>query len=260
MSSEPVFDLTLIQLSADLKKAATDLPQIQRPGVSRKDLRKILAAAAALAPTVTYPLAPSVRVTAGTGQFIVNLKEGRLQLVSWTSKLSPQVNPSVDEIVATICGEEFEPGADLPDAPTATAAAPTSNRTRRMLMGAVLVLAIVGLNTFTFLQSRKPPKTFLPEYRMVEPEPADRFRARIAGLYQTGTRVGDRQLQIGREGGIVWIKLGPSGATAQRLELTSQVVATSGGEALLTNRQALITVRDPLTVVYFGDNYTRVTK
>jgi hypothetical protein len=260
MSSEPLFDLTLTQLSADLKKAAADLPQIQRPGVSRKDLRKILTAAAALAPTVTYPLTPSIRVTAGTGQFIVNLREGRLQLVSWTAKLSPQVNPGVDQILASICGEEFEPGADLPESPTATASIPTSSRTRRMLMGAGLVLVIVGLNAFTFLQARKPPKTFLPEYRVVEPEPADRFRTRIAGLYQTGTRVGDRQIQIGREGGISWIKLGANGAHADRKEMTSQVVNANGSEALLTNRQALITLRDPLTIVYFGDVYTKVTK
>lgn len=260
MSSEPVFDLTLTQLSADLKKAAADLPQIQRPGVSRKDLRKLLAAAAALAPTVTYPLAPSIRVTAGAGQFIVNLKEGRLQLVSWTVKLSPMANPSVDEILAAICGEEFEPGADLPDAPSSASSAPGSSRTKRVLIGVGLGAMIVGLNTFTFLQDRKPPKTFLPEYRMVEPEPSDRFRARIAGTYQTGTKAGDRQLQIGREGGITWIKLGRSGGPADRQEMTSQVVTTAGGEALLTNRQALITVRDPLTLVYFGDNYTKVTK
>jgi len=258
MSDGHLFDLTLAQLSADARKAGADLPPIQRPGASKKDLRKLLAAAAVLAPTVTYPLAPSIRVATSGGQFIVNVKDGRLQLISWSTKLPPTANPSVDEIVALISGEEIEHGADLPDAPAAKEAPNSSRQRKRILIGALLVVAIVGLNAITFVQARRPPGNFLPNYSLVAPEPAERFLARTAGNYETGSRSGDRRLQITRDGRITWIKFGAGKAAAEQREMTAQVVTTSGSEALLTSQQAIISVKDPLTLVYFGDPYTRV--
>jgi hypothetical protein len=260
MSSQsvPVYDLTLTQLSADGKTAGLELPTIQRPGASAKDLRKLLKAAATLAPTVVYPVVPSIRVAGPNGQSVVNLKEGRLQYVSWGAAQVSEVNPSVDQIVAAITGEELEPDTGFDDTPAAAAGPGGSKRMQRMLLGALLVVAIVGLNTFSIWEAKRPPGNFLPDYRLLSPEPAERLLGSVAGAYETGGQPGDRRLVIAKDGNVQWIKFGPARAAAERRDLTVKPVAVSGGEGLLTSRNALIRIKDPVTVVMFGDTYTRV--
>jgi hypothetical protein len=50
------------------------------------------------------------------------------------------------------------------------------------------------------------------------------------------------------------------GGTARPDELAAGHADRRSLQSLLTNRQALITPRDPLTIVYFGDVNTKVNK
>lgn len=254
----PTYTLTLTQLSADGKKAGPELPTLQRPGISGRELHQLLKAAARLAPQVVYPTAPSIRVEAAAGKFIINLRDGRLQLVSWNAAPAHGANPSVDQIFAIVSGEEAEADPDQAPAGDSIPHAGSQRRGRRVWLGAGLVLAIVALNSFTFWQDRRPPRNFLPEFRLLAPETADRLLAKVAGNYETGGRPGDRRLQIRANGTVQWIKFGAGRTTAELRDLTVQPVATGETEGLLTSRQAIIQIKDPLTVVYFGDTYTRV--
>jgi hypothetical protein len=250
------FDVTLIQLSADGKAAGAGLPTVERPGLTAKELRKLLSAVAKVAPQVAYPAAPSLRVQGPTGQSIINLKDGRLQFVSWSSRLAPGANPTADDIYRAITGEEVE---GIPAATPVSRGHPgTSSRLKRGLLIAACLAVIIGLNTFTLTRDREPMGSLLPEFRVLPPEPAERLLATAAGTYETGTRPGDRRLEISRSGQVQWIKYGTDRSPVERREMTVQAVTSGGKEALLTSRKAIVHIKDPMTVTYFGDAYTRL--
>ena len=256
-SAAPIFDVTLSQLSPDGKKAGIDYTTTERLGLSSKELRGLLNAAAAVAPEVVYPLTPEVRITAPSGKFVVQLREGRLNFISWASTKSRGGNPTVDQIVAIVGGEVAE--ADLRIEETPVAATPEASTGRRkILLGVMLGLVVVGLNVFTFTSARRPPGNFLPPLKVMDSGPAERLLASLAGNYETGTSIGDRRLQISKNGTVIWIKFGANRTTAEEKTFTTQAVDASGTNGLLTNRKGLIKVKDPTTVTLFGDVYTRV--
>ena len=253
------YDVTLHQLSPDASATGLDYAATPRAGLSAKALRGLLKNAAALAPSVTYPLTPELRVTAPTGAYVIQLKEGRLHFVSWASQQSRGGAPTPDQIFGFITGELVEGDAGLPETAAPQRAA-TGSRTKRRLAIAALIVVFVTVNTFTIFHAKRPPGNFLPPYQLLEPATAERLLGRVAGDYETGSHPGDRRLEIARDGTVQWIKFGPARAATERKTFTVRGVEVAGAPALLTSRPSLITIKDPLTLVLFGDTYVRVTK
>ncbi len=255
MSDHPVYSLVLKQLAPDAARAGAEYAELRRGAVGARELRVLLAALARLAPTVEYPLRPEVRIADGERQFIVQVKEGRLHLAGWTVPAG-FADSSADGIWRAITGEADD-GATEPE----TAAAERRGAPRRRpVLVAVLAAAILAANGTTAWWLAQPPPTLLPAYRLLEEDPARRLLERMAGEYETGNAEGDRRLRIRRDGTLVWAKLGPAGADVEETALTAKAAETAAGGALLTDAGALIEVRDPLTVVYFGDVYRRTQR
>jgi hypothetical protein len=163
-------------------------------------------------------------------------------------------------MVAAITGVELEIDTGFDNPPARGPRSPGRPRWWRVALGAALVAAIVGLNTFNFYLAKRPPGNFLPEYRLLAPEPADRLLTEMAGAYETGGEPGDRRLQIGRNGGVQWIQFGPGRAVATQRDFAVQPVTTADSQGLLTDRQTLIQIKDSQTLIYFGDRFARVTQ
>lgn len=260
MPTIPLYDLTLSQLAPDAKKAGLEYGTIERPGTSEKALRALLKDAAALAPKVAYPLSPEIRIAAPTGRFVVQLKEGRLQFVSWASAKSRGGTPTVEQIIGIVVGEIAEGDTGLETAPAVTPRTATSAARKRVMLAVLLVLVVIGANGYTFWNAKRPPGNFLPPYHLMEAEPASRLLANVAGDYETGRDPGDRRLQIARDGGIVWIKFGANRTAKQQKAFTARPAESAGAPALLTSTASMIKIKDPTAVVYFGDTYVRVMK
>jgi hypothetical protein len=253
------FTVGLKHLAADGRKAGVEFGETERTGVNSRDLRQILRAAEALAPGVNYPLVPEIRISAPTGRSVVQLKDGRLNFISWSSATSRGGNPTADQIIAIISGEEIED-----DSHSAGQAAPStggrSSKIGRWALGTLFGIIIIGANSYSFWSYKKPPSNLLPEYRLLDPEPGKRLVENLAGSYETGASPGDRRLEIASDGKIVWIKFGPDRSTAEKREMTSQAATTGGFDALFTSRKSIIKVRDRASLVLFGDTYVRVAK
>jgi hypothetical protein len=251
------FTVGLKHLAPDGRKAGVEFNETERTGVEARELRQLLRAAEALAPSVSYPLVPEIRISAPTGRSVVQLKDGRLNFISWSSATSRGGNPTADQIVAIISGEEVED-----DAHPAGSAAPTtggrSNKANRWLIGGLCGIIIIGANAYTVFNYRKPPGNLLPEYRLLDAEPGKRLLESLAGSYETGSAVGDRRLEITTDGKIVWIKFGTDRTIAEKREYTAQAASTGGFDALFTSRKSIIKVRDRASLVLFGDTYVRV--
>lgn len=259
---EPVvYEVDLVQLTPDATNAGVELPPHHLDHVTEDSLRKLLTAAAVLAPQVTYPLAPEIRITAPTGKFLAPLKEGRLRFVSWAAAAkSLGHEPTVDQMLSIIRG-------DVPDEDAGSTYYASSRGGGSRLTGGKRIAAIVGLllvvlavNAFTVTQAKKPPGNFLPAYHVMETAPGDRVLASVAGNYETGAAPGDRQLQIGANGSVVWIKFGPGRSVREQKTFTLRPVEVNGAPALLTSKQGLIKIKDPATLILFGDTYVRILK
>jgi len=252
---EPLYLVALKHLATDVKKAGADLPDAQLNYVSAKQLRTLLEAAAALAPQVAFPVEPELRITGATGKFVVQLKAGTLHFVSWSSSTKAGGKLTPAEIVAAITGQDT--GAGARGGRQAAAAEPRG--LRQMLTIGVLVAAIVAVNSFTVWFATRPPRTLLPKYTLMQPGPAARLLTDVAGTYETGSAPGDRQLEIQKDGGLRRVKFGPERTVLQKQVFSAKPAEVAGKPALVTNRKSLITIKDPLTVVLYGDSYQRVT-
>jgi hypothetical protein len=253
----PLFMVTLRHLSPDGKKAGVELPSAQLNYLSPKQLRTLLNSVAELAPTVAYPAEPEMRVEGPAGKFVVQVKAGRLNLVSWSSAQKGGAL-STAEIFAAITGEEgVEPSVRHDRKAVAQKeASPVKQKIVMFLLSA----AIVGVNTFTVWFITQPPRTLLPKYRLMAPEPAERLLGEVAGVYETGTAPGDRRLEIKKSGDVSRIKYGADRSVKDQQSFTVLAAEVASKPALVTSKKSLISIKDPLSVVLYGDTYTRVPK
>lgn len=259
-ASETYYTVSLRQLAPDATDAGVSYAEAERKDVSAKELRALLRSAAALAPRVAYPLAPELRITTAAGRFVVQLKDGRLHFISWSSAKSRGGNPTADQIFAIITGQEVEDDNRGSAAAASSGDVVKASSTWRWGVGSILVVVILVANFYSVWNYRKPPGDLLPPLRLLDGEPAKRLLENVAGSYETGDTAGDRRLEINRDGRVVWIKFGPNRAPAERKELTAQGAETSGQPALLTSKKGLIKVKDRTSLSLFGDLYQRVAR
>lgn len=255
---ELLFSVTLKHLSPDVKKAGAELPEAQLYHVSVKQIRGLLDSAATLAPGVAYPVEPELRITGTTGKFIVQLKAGELHFVSWSSSKRSGGKITPAQIVAAITGEE----ADEDDVPVVSARQSSRGGGGRSAKQGVsigmLVIAIIAVNSFTVWFMMQPPKTLLPKFTLMQSGPAERLMNDVAGFYETGAGSGDRRLEIRKDGSVQRIKFGMSRSAAQTQTFTALAAEVGGKPALVTSKKSLITIKDPLSIVLYGDTYQRV--
>ena len=256
MSADPRFTVKLHHLAADAKQARADLPDVELADVSPKQLRRLLDALAALAPQVQYPVAPSVRIDGPHGQFLVQAQEGKVRVTSWSAQAGAE-NLTPERILAMILGAE----ADTAEPPGAATGRGWSAWPRGGKI-ALLACAIVGSNATTAWMLTRPapvPTSLLPEHRFMEGERAKRVLAEFAGNYATGAAPGDRRLTIHPDGALQWTTLGANGAAAEQTTLQARAAESRGHSVLVADNLGLIEMKDPITLVYFGDPYRRTT-
>ncbi len=251
---EPLYSVALRHLASNAKTAGAELPAVQLHHLSIRQVRALVESAAALAPAVPIGLEPELRITGATGKFIVQLKAGQLNVVSWASHQqgSGLLNPA--QIVALITGTatEDDDGGSAP-VPRVLGFLPSMN------VG-MLVAATIAVNVFTVWFVTRPPRTNVPKFTLMQAGPAERVLTDAAGVYETGGGPGDRRLEIKPDGALKRIKFGPNRVAAQQQNYTVKAAEASGRPALVmvTKGQSLITIKDSLSVVLYGDTYQRV--
>lgn len=254
MSDASIFAVTLHHLAPDVARAAKDLPDVELSDVTPDKLRKLLEALSALAPKVEYPAAPEMRIAAAEGRFLVQVKEGKVRFTSWSLRTGgSDLTPA--QILAAITGEPLDERAG-----TGAAGGSGGKRISRVAKVALLAAVILGSNSVTaWMMMRPPPELLLPPYRLLDPEPAQRLFERVAGTYETGTTEGDRRLTIARDGVVHWGKFGTDGTLIEDTLFTAKAAESKGQPALFTTGHALIEIKDPVTVVFYGDTFRRKT-
>lgn len=251
---EPLYSVAFRHLSSDARKLGPDLPDTQLHYLSLKQIRALLESAAALAPTVLPPADPEMRITGETGKFVIQLRAGTLNFVSWSTSRMAGGRLTPAQIVATIAGESTA----VDDAPSAPA------RGMREFLPAMnlclMAVAIMAVNAFTVWFILQPPRKLTQKFSLMPAAPAERLLTEVAGVYETGGGVGDRRLEIKPDGAVQRIKFGANRAVAQKQTYTVKAAEAAGKPALVleTKNQSLITINDAVSVVLYGDTYRRV--
>jgi hypothetical protein len=179
-----------------------------------------------------------------------------VKVISWSTQgVGTDMTP--DRIFAMIVG--MEEGEAIEPVPTGwlTGLTMLGRRTKIWLLAAV----IIGSNAITaWMLTRgpaRPPLQLLPAYRTIAPEQAQRVIAEFAGNYETGRAAGDRRLQIAPDGTLHWALLGNDLKPGAVETLTATAAESKGRPVLVASNFGMIELKDPITLVYFGDTYRR---
>jgi hypothetical protein len=256
ISEKVQFSVTLHHLAHRARQAGAGYPDVEISGIHAPDLREILEGLATLAPTVEYPAAPELRIASPHGQFLVQVCDGRIRFSSWALR-DGAAELTTDQILAAIGGVEVGAGSTTTLAAQAVLTALAPVRRSKWIGVGLLAAAIVATNSLTAWLLTRPGPDLLPEYHLVHGPPATRLLADVAGDFETGGGSGDRALSIAQDGSIRWVLFGQDRMITEDTLLTAQPARSGGKPALLTSERALIEIRDPVTIVYYGDTYRR---
>ena len=251
MTDGTTFNVALHQLSPDAKRAGKDFPDVELAQVNVKKIRELIRALAKAAAQDLGGAVPELRVHAPHGRFIVQIRDGRLHINSWDIKVGGS-DQSPDQIFGLIAGVEATLGGEA-----SGLAGPITPRSRRLVLGLIIV-GIIASNVFTaWYAMREPPNPFLPDFTLLEPEQADRLFVELVGEYQTGTTEGDRALVVAADHRVRWMKFGPKGSIAETVDVKVQAVRARGARALLADDRALIDVPAPASLLFYNETYRR---
>jgi hypothetical protein len=258
MSAAAQFNVTLCHLTRDLTRAGKDCAEVRLPAITPVELRRLLEQLARLAPTVSFPAEPELRINGPQGQFLVQVRNGHVRMVSWSAQQGG-TDLAPDRILAIILGLEQ---GEVESGQVYSGGGPSS-RNRAMKI-TLLIAALLGTNGFTAWMltrpSPRPPAQVLAEYRAVLSDRAERMFAEFAGIYETGQAEGDRRLVLKTDGSAQWIQFGPNQSVAEETALTTQAAESRGRSVLVANNFGMIEMKDPLTLLYFNDPYRRITR
>lgn len=251
------FSVTLHHLAPDGQRAGSQFPDLDLEKVAPEKLRMLLEALARVAPGCEFPTVPELRIAGPHGRFLVQAKNGQVRVTSWSTKAGA-ADLTPERIYALVMGGE----AGAEDAPPAGEIKIISfGGLSRPWALAILVLAILATNGVTaWLLTRPPtplPDNLLPKHQLVSPEQGKRVFSDFAGVYETGSDNGDRSLTIMNDGRLKWIRFGPKRTEVEIHDLTAQAAESGGRPVLVASNFGMVEMRDPITLVYFGDTYRR---
>ena len=249
-----LFTVTLHHLSTDAKRAGVEYPDGELSQVTEKRLRELIAALAVAGSRDHKPASPELRIAAPHGRFVIQVSVGRLRFNSWTIRVGG-ANLTTEQILAIVTGTD-DPAEAARVADSFMSGGKQATNWRKIALIAVLILGTNATTAWMLLRP-PPPNPFVPEYKLLSAEPAERVLTDVAGEYLTGLGEGTRGLRIMRDGRLQWMKFGPKGVIAEESDLTARAAQSKGHPALYTSTDAVIDILDGSTLMFYGDIYRR---
>ena len=249
-----LFTVTLHHLSTDAKRAGVEYPDGELSQVTEKRLRELIAALAAVGSKDHRPASPELRIAAQHGRFVIQVSEGRLRFNSWTIRVGG-ANLTTEQILAIVTGTD-DPAEAARVAESFMQGGKQKTNWQKVALIAALTLGTNATTAWMLLRP-PPPNPFVPEYKLLLAEPAERVLTDVAGEYVTGAGEGQRGVRFMRDGRLQWMKFGPKGAITEESNLTVKAAQSKGHPALFTSTEAVIDILDASTLVLYGDTYRR---
>jgi len=267
--STTLFGVTLHHLAPGARTAGVGYPDEQMPAVTTEQLADLLQAFSHVAARTTIydPSAPEIRIKTDREILVVRIRYRRLCMVGREISLRGEEHSIARILAAAGGGEEpeitFVPvrpsERPLPTASTARAhyAPGGVSEWIKIALLSVLIVGCLGSGVWLLI---KPPEGLAPNFEYMPGADSTALLARAAGEYRTGTQAGDRRLIIAADGTLRFAKYGAAQTIAEESVRTIRGAIQNGQPGLATSDPYLIVVRDPETVILYGQSYKRVTQ
>ncbi len=254
-----MFNVTLVNLSADASAADTAHDRSDLGELPAAQVQALLEQFARLDAVSNADAEPQINLSVRSGKFIVRTGRGKLFLYNARDSAQPYAELTAAEIVSQLLGEAGA-AAEGDVADPADPAAQPAGRPRPANRGIAVAILAAGLavNGYTAYSAfntqtvnTRPAVTLVTD----PAEAANRLRE-IAGTYATGSRPGDRVIEIRADGTALFSAFGAKGARSYGSEPFK--LGRHGGKFALALRDAgLIEIQNLDTVVYYRDIYRR---
>ncbi len=250
----PKFNLTTINLTADLRTARADLGACDFGERDDAQLFAMLEIFRQIDPVQNHAAEPQIVIEAPTGKFLVRTGQGKLYLYNARDTTEPYVELNSSAILREIS----LPHADSDEAAAAEDAAAAKRTPHRGIAISILIAGLL-LNGYTLYSvfyiddvNEKPAVKLVTDDKELTT-----LQAAVAGHYATGSEPGDRAIDIGADGRVRFLKRIATGERADGDD-TYRVGRHDSQLCLSTRDSGVIDVQNAETVVYYRDTYRRV--
>lgn len=258
-----MYDVTLINLTADARSAAVDANRVDFRALPAERLRELLQNFAALDAIENASADPEVRVQTHGRSFLVHSARGKLILQDVLNRDVATQSMTAEEAMSEIDGSAAVARAMraqtavpwvVPAEEIVTSPAPRQ-RARRIALVAVATLLLAALVALRL--DRGEGRAF-PGFTPLAENEAAAIRATLAGVYLTGTEPGDHGISIFDTGEVRLFQF-RAGDTPGLVYADAKLGRRGEAVCIATDQPGgLITVPNQTSLVYCGETYNRV--
>lgn len=262
------YSVTLHHLAPGATAAGLDYPDEQIAAATPAQLAELLQTLSEVAARLTIyePSNPEVRIKTDREVFIVRTRYRQLCFVGREAFLRGEQHtiPYIISAVTGVAAELVKPVEPVRSferpataSPTAVESAAPAKPWLKIAVLLALIVACFGSGIWMLL---RPARGVAPKFTLMGSAESSTLLSRLAGEYRTGTAEGDRRLIIGNDGTLRLAKYGPAQAIAEEIIRTSRGALQDGKPALATSDPYVMLVREPDSVVLYGQTYKRVAQ
>lgn len=250
----PKFNITTVNLTADLRTARADLGACDFGERDDAQLFAMLEIFRQINPVENHDAEPQIIIDAPAGKFLVRTGQGKLFLYNARDTTEPYVELDSSAIV-----RELTRGHAAGE--TSAAAAEVAAATRTPHKGIAISILVAGLllNGYTLYSvfyiddvNAKPPITLVTDEKQLTA-----LQNSAAGRYATGNDPGDRIIDIAADGHVRFFKRTDNGKRPDGDD-TYRIGRHDSQLCLTTRDSGVIDVQNIDTIVYYRDTYRRL--
>jgi hypothetical protein len=247
-----MYRVTTTCLGPDARRISVGSDNVDRGDLSAAELSVLLDAFAEIDPVDNEEHDPHIVVSGRNAKLIVRTSRGRLQVYDVRDHAAPGIEMTVPKIIERLdrvveTPSPFKGGAADQPAPTAPH--------RGIAFAMLLVgLALNGYILYSVFYVESVNKK--PEVKLITD--ADEIKARqasVVGVYATGSKTGDRVIEVEASGQVRFYEIGLKGPINDSKDTYS--LGRHDGVICLSTAESGVVDLAGDTLVYFRDVYTR---
>jgi hypothetical protein len=245
-----MYRVTTSRLSPDARRVNPTSEDLDRGELSPTDLTVLLDAFVEIDPAENEEQDPHVTVAGRAAKLIIRTSRGRLQVYDVRDHAAPAVEMTVAGILARL--DKVESSAPFPGDPEL----PAPTAPHRGIAFAMLALGLI-LNGY-ILYSVFYVESVNKKVEVKLLTDADEVRAKesaLAGAYATGSKVGDRVIEVDAAGQVRFYEIGAKGPINDSRD--SYRIGRHDGLLCLTTGESGVVDLVGDTLVYYKDVYQR---
>ena len=258
-----MYKVTLVNLSPDARFAEVSSGRIDRVNVSAREVKELLAHFAAIDRVEAAAAEPEIRVQSDVASWLLSAGQKDLILYDALNREAPGHGVTVEEALAEIDGTASAARVERLTAvpfevratPEPLVLAPAPSRRRGWLLAGIAMSLLACIVALRLSRAEDAPPG---GFQRLAGAAAEERAAAFAGVYVAGTQPGQHGLVFAATGELRLFEF--RAQEAPRVIHARGVLGQIGTQLVIVTDQpgGAIVVREPDSLVYCGETYTRL--